>query len=134
MNRLTIIGNLTKDPELRSTPDGVSVCNFTVAVNKRNHREGEPEADYFKVTVWRERGENCARYLQKGSKVCVIGAVSVTTYTANDGTTKAAMEIKEVIEVEFLSRPQEAPHESKEAEKAVDKQTGFQQVETDLPF
>ena len=135
MNRLTIIGNLTKDPELRSTPDGVSVCNFTVAVNKRNHREGEPEADYFKVTVWRERGENCAKWLRKGSKVCVIGAVSVTTYTANDGTTKAVMEIKEVTEVEFLSRPQEAPHESKEAEKAVDKQTGWTQAQlTDLPF
>ena len=109
MNKLTIIGNLTKDPELRSTPDGISVCSFTVAVNRRNHREGEAEADFFRVTVWRERGENCAKYLQKGSKVCVIGSVSVTTYTCNDGAVKASLEVKEVSEVEFISKPQEAP-------------------------
>ena len=129
---MTIIGNLTRDPDLRSTPDGTSVCSFTVAVNRRNHRDGEPEADFFRVTVWRERGENCAKYLQKGSKVCVIGAVSVSTYTGNDGTTKASLEVKEVTEVEFLTRPQEA--QKQEAESKVDKQTGFQQVETDLPF
>ena len=134
MNKLTIIGNLVRDPDLRTTTQGKNVCSFTVAVNRKRKVEGQPEADYFKVTVWEDRADLCAKYLQKGKKVCVIGSVSVTTYTANDGTTKAAMEIKEVIEVEFLSRPQEAPHESKEAEKAVDKQTGFQQVETDLPF
>ena len=133
MNKLTIIGNLTKDPELRSTPDGISVCSFTVAVNRRNHREGEAEADFFRVTVWRERGENCAKYLQKGSKVCVIGSVSVTTYTGNDGTVKASLEVKEVTEVEFLTKPQEAP-KADEAEK-VDKQTGWTQAKLDdIPF
>lgn len=131
MNKLTIIGNLTKDPELRSTPDGVSVCNFTVAVNRRNHREGQPEADYFRVTVWRERGENCAKWLRKGSKVCVVGAVSVTTYTGNDRTTKAALEIKSADEVEFLSS---ALQQQTQEQPKVDQQSGLQQVETDLPF
>lgn len=128
---MTIIGNLTKDPDLRSTPDGISVCSFTVAVNRKYRREGEPEADFFRVTVWRERGENCAKWLRKGSKVCVIGAVSVSTYTGNDGTTKAALEIKSADEVEFLSS---ALQQQTQEQAKVDQQSGFQQVETDLPF
>ena len=77
MNRLTIIGNLTAEPELRSTPNGKSVCNFTVAVNRRNKIEGQPDADFFRVSAWNQLGENCAKYLAKGRKVCVVGAVSV---------------------------------------------------------
>lgn len=135
MNKLTIIGNLTRDPELRTTTTGINVCDFTVAVNRRQRsgdQGGQPEADFFRVTVWKERGENCAKYLQKGSKVCVIGSVSVRTYTGNDGVTRASLEVNDVVEVEFLTRPQEAP---KQPEKKVDQQSGFQAVETDeLPF
>ena len=90
MNKLTIIGNLTRDPELRTTSAGVNVCDFTVAVNRRQRRDaqnGQPEADFFRVSAWRERGELCAKYLAKGRKVCVVGPVSVRTYTGNDGTT-----------------------------------------------
>ena len=98
MNRLTIIGNLVRDPELRTTQDGISVCGFTVAVNRKK----DEEADYFRVTVWRERGEICAKYLSKGKKVCVVGPVSVRTYTGNDGQTRASLEVQ-ADEVEFLS-------------------------------
>ena len=60
MNKLTIIGNLTRDPELRTTAAGVNVCDFTVAVNRRQRRDaqnnGQPEADFFRVSAWRERG------------------------------------------------------------------------------
>ena len=78
MNKLTIIGNLTKDPELRTTASGINVCNMTVAVNRR--RAGsDPETDFFGVSVWRGLGESCAKYLRKGAKVCVIGAVGVRT-------------------------------------------------------
>ena len=130
MNKLIIIGNLTRDPELRTTTSGINVCSFTVAVNKKNHRENEPEADYFEVTAWRERGEVCAKFLSKGRKVCVTGAVEVTTYTANDGTTRAKMRVT-ADEVEFLS-PKE------ERKLKVDEQSGFEDVSTelddDLPF
>ena len=133
MNKLTIIGNLTKEPELRTTTEGTSVCGFTVAVNRKFRRDGEPEADFFNVSVWRERGENCAKYLQKGSKVAVIGAVSVRTYTGNDGTVRAVMEIKSADEVEFISRPQTS--EQPQDQPKVDEQSGFESVETDeLPF
>lgn len=72
MNRLTIIGNLTRDPELRTTQDGKNVCTFTVAVNRRG-REG---ADYFRVSAWNAMGENCHKYLAKGRKAAVCGAVT----------------------------------------------------------
>ena len=127
MNKLTIIGNLTNDPELRTTTAGINVCSFTVAVNRRKKVEGQPEADFFRVSAWREKGENCARFLGKGKKVCVIGPVAVRTYTANDGTTRAQMEVT-ADEVEFLS-PAGQPEEKK------DTQNGYTAVETDeLPF
>lgn len=102
MNKLNIIGNLTKDPELRSTRDGTPVCSFTVAVNRRR-KEGQPqEADYFRVTAWRGLAELCNRYLTKGRKVAVSGPVSVSTYTGNDGSTRASLEVT-ADDVEFLS-------------------------------
>lgn len=128
MNKLTIIGNLTRDPELRTTSAGVNVCDFTVAVNRRNKKEsqnGQPEADFFRVSAWRERGEICAKYLTKGKKVCVIGPVSVRTYQASDGTTRASLEVT-ADEVEFLS--------GKDQPAQVDEQSGYEKVETELPF
>ena len=98
MNKLTIIGNLTADPELRTTQDGKNVCWFTVAVNRRNR----DEADYFRVSAWEKLGENCQKFLIKGRKVCVIGPVTVRTYQANDGTTRASMEVT-AQDVEFLT-------------------------------
>ena len=102
MNKLTIIGNLCQNPELRTTSQGISVCTFTVAVNRRNAKEGQPDADFFRVTAWRQLGENCSKYLAKGRKVCVVGGVSVSTYTGNDGATKANLEVT-AEDVEFLS-------------------------------
>lgn len=125
MNKLYIIGNLTNDPELRTTTAGVNVCSFTVAVNRRKKVEGQPEADFFRVSAWREKGENCAKFLSKGKKVCVIGPVAVRTYTGNDGNTRAQMEVT-ADEVEFLSPAGEVKK---------DQASGYEQVETDeLPF
>lgn len=111
MNKLTIIGNLVRDPELRSTQSGISVCTFTVAVNRRRKAEGQPEADFFRVSAWRQLGESCAKYLAKGRKVAVVGAVSVQTYQANDGTTRASLEVT-ADDVEFLSSRNEQAGES----------------------
>ena len=112
------------------------MCDFTVAVNRRrrnDNQDGQPEADFFRVTAWRERGELCAKYLSKGSKVCVIGPVSVRTYTGNDGTTRANLEVT-ADEVEFLSSNGNNTA-VKEPEYAVDTAEGFTAVETDeLPF
>jgi len=142
MNKLTIIGNLTRDPELRTTPNGVPVCDFTVAVNRRMRRDGQtgqPETDFFRVTAWRQLGENCAKFLAKGRKVCVMGPVSARTYQGNDGTTRVSLEVT-ADDVEFLSPRGEgevmggyaAPAAAPAAEAP---SAGFTSVETDeLPF
>ena len=134
MNKVFIVGNLTRDPELRTVRDGIAVCSFTVAVNRRNRgaEAGQPDADYFRVTAWRGLGENCNRYLAKGRKVAVTGTVSVSTYTANDGSTRASLDIT-ADDVEFLSpKSESAPAPVQEK---LDPQSGFVQVdEDDLPF
>lgn len=132
MNKLTIIGNLTKDPELRTTASGINVCNMTVAVNRR--RAGnDPETDFFGVSVWRGLGESCAKYLRKGAKVCVIGAVGVRTYQTNSGETRAVMEVN-ADDVEFLSGKNENRQENA-APTPAGTPEGFTAVETDdLPF
>lgn len=132
MNKLTIIGNLTNEPDLRVTQTGINVCSFTLAVNRRKTQNNQtPEADFFRVTAWRERGELCAKFLSKGKKVCVIGPVSVSTYTANDGTTRANLEVT-AEEVEFLSPRVSDPAAAPAPRDAA---TGMEQVETsDLPF
>lgn len=107
MDRLEFIGNLTKDPELRTTQTGISVCSFSVAVNKpltKAQRDAgqQPQAKYYRVSAWRELGENCQKYLAKGRKVYVSGTVDVSTYTANDGTVRANLEVN-ADQVEFLT-------------------------------
>ena len=102
MNKLTIIGNLTRDTELRTTTSGKDVCSFTVAVNRRKKIEGQPDADFFRVSTWGELAKTCHQYLSKGKKVCVIGSVSVSVYTAQDGTARAQLEMM-AGDVEFLS-------------------------------
>ena len=134
MNKLTIIGNLTRDPELRTTSTGVNVCSFSVAVNrKKTQNNQQPEADFFRVTAWRERGELCAKYLAKGRKVAVVGPVSVTTYQNNKGETVAQLEVT-ADEVEFLTPRDSQPSQP---EPVKDAQTGYEQVpmtDDELPF
>ncbi len=96
MNRLTIIGNLTREPETRTTQSGKNVCTFTVAVNRRN--DG---ADYFRVSAWGQLGEICQKYLDKGRKVAVVGSVSVNSYTTQAGEARASLEVT-AQDVEFL--------------------------------
>lgn len=140
MNKATIIGNLTKDPELRTTTSGESVCNFTVAVNRRKRRDGMQEADYFRVSVWRTLGESCSKYLAKGRKVCVVGSVSARAYADREGKPAASLEIL-AEDVEFLSSSQQGGGSSQSAPQdspgVTDQQTGYQQVDfgdDELPF
>ena len=105
MNKLTIIGNLTRDPELRTTTTGVNVCDFTVAVNRRQRRDaqgGQPEADFFRVTAWRERGALCAKYLAKGRKVAIEGRIQTGSYENKEGQKVYTTDVV-ASRVEFLS-------------------------------
>lgn len=143
MNRITIIGNLTKDPVTRTTQSGNNVCSFTVAVNRRRaNPDGSHDADFFQVSAWNQLAQTCQQYLAKGRKVAVVGQVSVHTYQGNDGKTYAQMDVM-ANEVEFLSPRSEAAEKSDQMvaqateamSGSVDPQSGFQQVECDdLPF
>lgn len=135
MNALTIIGNLTNDPTARATAQGITVCDFTVAVNRR--QKSDQDADFFRVTAWRQLGENCSKFLAKGRKVAVRGPVSARTYTAKDGSTRVSLEVT-AEDVEFLSprNEQEMREEQyQQQERMAIQNEGFQAVETsDLPF
>ena len=101
MNKAFLIGNLTRDPELTETKDGVAVCRFSIAVN-RFIRAGETQTDFFNITAWRGLGENVAKYCKKGQKVAVVGAIQVRNYEDRDGNTRTAVDII-ASDVEFIS-------------------------------
>lgn len=103
MNRVFLIGNLTKDPELTTTNSGISLCKFTLAVPRRfAGNDGEREADFLPIIVWRGQADNCYKWLKKGNKAGVTGSIQTRQYDAPDGTRKYITEVV-ADEVEFLS-------------------------------
>jgi len=103
MNKVILIGNLTRDPELSTTNSGLSVCRISIAVSRRYaSADGSRETDFFNVTAWRAITENCAKYLKKGSKVAVVGSIQNRSYEAQDGTKRFTTDIM-ADEIEFIS-------------------------------
>ena len=103
MNKVYLIGNLTRDPELNETASGISVCRFTVAVS-RDYRNGDGmrETDFFNITVWRQQAENCGKYLKKGNKVAVVGSLQNRSYEDKEGIKRTVTDIV-ASEIEFLT-------------------------------
>lgn len=103
MNKVFLIGNLTRDPELTETSSGISVCRFSIAVN-RNYAaaDGERKTDFFNVVAWRGLGETVARYSKKGNKVAVSGSVELRNYEDSQGIKRTGIDIV-AQDVEFLS-------------------------------
>ena len=112
INRVVLTGNLTRDPELRSTPGGTSVCSLRIASNTRrkDNASGEwvDKPNYFSVTVWGAQGENCARFLAKGRPVCIDGRLEWREWTAQDGGKRESIEIV-ADNVQFLGGREDAP-------------------------
>lgn len=127
MNKCVFIGNLTKDVELTNTPNSTAVAKFTIAVSRRfANANGEKETDFINIVAWRGVADTCAKYLKKGSKVCVTGALQARTYDAQDGTKRYVSEIV-ADEVEFLSTKAESGEKANEPKMApID--------DDDLPF
>lgn len=130
MNKIVLIGNLTHDPEVRATPNGVTVCSFTIAVDRRfKDANGANVTDFFRINAWRQLGENCAKFLSKGKKCAVVGELQPRTYEAKDGTTRMSLDIQ-ADEVEFLT-PKNATENA--TQPPVD--NNFATVESDeIPF
>ena len=139
-NRAVLVGRLTKDPDLRFTPNGLAVCTFTLAVNRpfKNQQTGEYDADFIQIVVWRKAAENCANYLTKGSLVSVDGRIQTRSYQNNQGQKVYVTEV--VAEnVQFLQTKKQEP-QSKEPEQPQDgpfTNAEFENIDLnddDLPF
>lgn len=144
MNHYIIIGNLVRDPEMGTTDGGINWCRFTVAARKKRAKEGQPDAEFVRVTAWRGLGDTCAKYLRKGRKVCVIGEPVAHAWIGQDGNAKGQIEMN-ADEVEFLSagggsqgEPTDAdapPERGAAAAPAPDPESGMTEVDPeDLPF
>lgn len=146
MNKITLIGNLTRDPETRATQSGITVCSFNIAVNRRfAGADGQKQTDYFRINAWRQLGDICGQYLSKGKKVAVVGELQARTYEGKDGHTYMSLDVS-ADEVEFLTpkdqggsgypaqSPSQAPPPASPASGAADL-SGFTDIEDDdIPF
>lgn len=128
LNKVVLIGRLTKDPELRYTPAGIPITRFTLAVDRNyKNQNGERETDFIPVTVWRGTAETCAKYLAKGRLVAVVGRIQTGSYEAEDGTRRYTTDVV-ADEVKFLKLGER----DKEQDAAPE---GFQEIDdTELPF
>ena len=135
MNKAILIGNLTKDPELKTLSTGVNVCTFSVAINRKYvGADGNRPVDFFTINAWRQLGENCAKFLKKGSKVAISGEIQTRSYDATDGSKRYVTEIV-ADEVEFLNRVGDAPVGGMANSHGGNPEEGMQPVEDDsLPF
>lgn len=141
MNKVMLIGNLTRDPEFMTSASGVNVCKFAIAIN--SGFGDNSRTDYFNIVTWRSYAESCSKYLKKGSKVCVIGSLQNNDYTDKDGIKRHNV-IVNAYEVEFLSSKTasesnevaipKSEHVAKQS-KVEDKSKKVEQLDDDLmPF
>ena len=108
MNKIIVIGNLGRDPEMRYTPNGQAVTSFSVASSRKYTTaagEQKEETEWFNVSAWGKLGETCNQFLAKGRQVYVEGRLSSRTYEGRDGQTRVSLDIN-LTDVQFLSRPQ----------------------------
>ncbi len=136
MNKCIFAGCLTRDPESGSTNSDIQYCRFTIAVNRTySNANGKREADFINIVTWRGLADNCARYLQKGSKVCVCGQLQTRTFESQDGSKRYVTEIV-AEDVEFLGSPKnaESEPESKPEPKRNKKLSELKESDDDFPF
>jgi len=139
MNKVILIGNLTRDVELSTTPNGTSIAKFTIAVNRNfTNAAGEREADYPNIIAWRDLADRCAQYLSKGKKVCVCGMLQTRSYEANDGSKRYVTEVV-ANEVEFLTPKSEEKSEPRQstqrpAQNRRRQIDDLEPIDDDLPF
>lgn len=133
MNKVILIGNVTRDLELKTTQSGISTCTFSIAVNRKyKNAQGTQEVDYISIVVWRQLAELCAKYLSKGRKVSVVGSIQTRSYDGKDGIKKYVTEVV-ADEVEFLT-PRGQAAENVAPAQAGDANSFTEVVDEDLPF
>ena len=142
MNKVQLVGRLTRDPELRTTANGVSVCSFTVAVNRRfRNAQGEYEADFINCVAWRQSAELLAKYFTKGRMVGLVGSIQTRNYE-KDGqrvyVTEVSVEEVHFVESRNAASNDAAPSAVPQSEPSFDMDSGFMaampSADDDLPF
>lgn len=109
MNHIVLIGRLTRDPELRYTPNGLAVATFTLAVDRDRapNQQGEKETDFIRIVTWQKQAEVCANYLKKGRLVAIEGRLQIRNYETQDGQKRTMAEVV-ANRVQFLERREDA--------------------------
>lgn len=140
MNKVVLIGRLTKDPDVKYFQGNTAVANFTLAVDRTyKNKDGEKEADFIPIVVWRKQAELCEKYLSKGSMVAIVGRIQTRSYDANDGSRRYVTEVV-ADEIQFLnsfsSNRQDTPYKSASQpdEQFGIPMDGFEEIDLDLPF
>lgn len=137
MNKVFLIGNLTRDPELSNTASGVSLCRFSIAVSRPyTQGDGEKKTDFFNCTAWRGLAENVAKYCKKGNKVAIEGSVQIRTYEDNNGQQRTAVDVI-CSNVEFLSQKSTAAGDTTEQNRGTGKKIAQLEAfedDDDCPF
>ena len=134
MNKVFLIGNITRDPELAETTSGVKVCRFSLAVN-RNYSgpDGERKTDFFNVTAWRGLGENIARFVKKGNKLSVVGSVEIRNYEDSQGIKRTSVDVV-AQDVEFLTAKLNSDNSQSESEHHGVENLQPLDADSDIPF
>ena len=148
MNKVVLVGNLVRDPEMRTTQSGIACCNFTVAVSRKysNQQTGQREADFINCVAWRQTAEFVQKYFSKGNKIGLSGSLQTRSYDARDGSKRYVTEVL-VDDVEFVAPksdgqqittpavPRPFAAQPQRAEQTRMGTSGFTQVDDDeLPF
>ena len=136
-NKVILIGNLTADPELKATQGGISVCSFSIAVNRPKSKDGEQKCDFINIQAWRQTAEFVCKFFKKGKPILVCGQLQTRSWTDNQGNKRTATEVV-ADEVSFVgnnesTEPKPQPHMPS---AYVSPQPQFEEVTTDgdLPF
>lgn len=133
MNKVFLIGNLTRNPELLETNSGVAVCRFNIAVNRRRASEdAEQQTDFFNVTAWRGLADTISRFCKKGNKIAVTGQIQIRTYEDREGAKRTSVDVV-AEEVEFLSPKSNDEARTAEEPKKKPALEAFED-DSDIPF
>lgn len=138
MNKVILMGRLTREPEMRQTPQGTSVTRFTLAVNRRYAKEGQQQADFINCVAWRQTGEFIARYFNKGAMIAAVGSIQTRSWDGQDGKRQYATEVN-VDEAYFTGSKSESDSygKSKDSNEYKSDYSDFEDFdgsEDDLPF
>jgi single-strand DNA-binding protein len=136
INKVILCGRLTATPELKTTPSGVSVCSFTIAVNRRYSKEGEQQADFISVVAWRQTAEFITKYFDKGNSICITGSIQTRSWKDSKGGNRYATEVVADEAMFVDSKSESGVHDAPAYASQAPTAPNFENLKTDedLPF